>query len=114
MEKSVRQIKLLVEAGRKYASEGLLYEAAYRYGQAATIINTLYSLHASGTIVIDSATQSVLAPLRQKLMLMVESLTIAAGNGRHHKMGSKESVAKQSLLRVLDLLVEDVQGIGWF
>lgn len=113
MEKIVRKIKLPVEAGRKFAREGLLYEAAYRYGQAAAMINTLYNLHASGAIVIDDVTQGVLAPLRQRLLLMAESLAISGGNGRHHhKIGASESDAKRSLFRVLDMLFEDIQGIG--
>jgi hypothetical protein len=112
VKESLRLIKQAIAAGRKYSREGLLYEAAYRYGQAAAMIAMLYAQHAAGEIVIDELTQSILAPLRQRLELMVESLARSAGNG-HHKMGSRESGARESLLRVIEMLIEDVRGAQW-
>jgi hypothetical protein len=110
MEEIFKLIRGAVEAGRRFAKEGLPYEAAYRYGQAAAMIAMLYTQHESGFVVLDDVTQSVLAPLREKLEVMVESLSRSSGNGRH-KLSSKESDAKRSLHDVIGMLVEDVRLI---
>lgn len=112
MEQIVRLIRGTVEAGRRFAKDGLLYEAAYRYGQAAAMIAMLYAQHSAGLIVLDDVAQSILVPLHQKLELMVESLSKSAGNGRH-KLGSEESDARRSLHGVIGMLMDDVRGTQW-
>ncbi len=99
------------EAGREFAKKGLLYEAAYRYGQAAAMIRLLYAQHADGVIVLDDATQALLAPILQKLDLMAESLSVSAGNGKKAKLG-ENSAAREHLWNVIGMLLEDIRSMG--
>lgn len=112
MEDIVRIVRQAVESARRLAKDGLLYEAAYRCGQASAMIGMLYALHADGIVSLDEEAQGALARLRQRLERLADSLAITAGNGRH-KMGSAESAAKKGLRRVVEMLREDVQAVQW-
>lgn len=108
MKEAIRLLGQIVDSGRSYAKRGLLYEAAYRYGQAVAMINMLYILHQEEVLKLSASEQSVMAQLHEKLDVMSISLGKSAGNG-HHKLSGAESDAKQSLLEVMSLLREDLE-----
>jgi len=113
MDQIIHNIRIIIDAGRRYAKQGLLYEAAYKYGQAAALISMLYALHTSGELKLDPAIQSFLAIWHQKLEMQVQSLSHSAGNGHYTKMGAKAHSPKESLHNVIHMLLEDVQGTQW-
>lgn len=108
METILLMIGKTIEIGRRFGKEELLYEAAYKYGQAVAMISMLYAQHAAGIIRLDDKLQSMLAPMHQKLELIVESLSRSAGNG--HKLGARKSEARKSLLGVIEMLREEVHS----
>lgn len=112
MKEAIKLISRLVDSGRSYAKRGLLYEAAYRYGQALAAMNVLYTLHSEEVVHLDPAVQSFLAQTQEKLVALSMSLERSAGNGRH-KIGDANADAKQSLLRVIEVLHEDLEGPPW-
>lgn len=112
MKEAVRLIRQLTDSGKSFAKRGLLYEAAYRYGQALSAMNMLYILHSEEIVHLNPAMQSFLAQTQEKLAILSQSLGKAAGNG-HHKMGDANSDARESLLRVIELLREDLETPPW-
>lgn len=112
MEEAMRLISRTAQSGRSFAKRGLLYEAAYRYGQAAAMMGMLYVLHGQDLLKLAPAVQEGLARLHEKVAILAASLGHSAGNGRH-KMGSADSDARESLIRTIGMLQEDLQSLGW-
>lgn len=110
MKEILRVIGVIFSAGQKYAKNGLLYEAAYKYGQAVAMLNLLYLQHTSSVIKLTEAEQAALSGMRQKLEAMVISLSHSAGNGKHHMSGAAKPI--DELHSVLETLTEDVVS-GW-
>ena len=112
MNELMKMVRELVESGRKYARSGLLYEAAYRYGQAVAAINTVYLLHSSDVLKLSDDVQRSLAQMREKLVIMADGLQRSAGNGKH-KLSGPAASARESLHRVIDMLQKDLRT-QWF
>lgn len=110
MKEIMKLIGAIFGAGQKYAKGGLLYEAAYKYGQAVAMMNLLYLQHTSGVIELTKAEQAALSGMRQKLETMVVSLNHSAGNGKHHLSGATKP--SDALHSVLGNLTDDV-FTGW-
>ncbi len=110
MKEILKLIGVIFSAGQRYAKSGLLYEAAYKYGQAVAMMNLLYLQHTSGIIELTKAEQAALSGMRQKLEAMVISLNHSAGNGRHKLSGAQDPA--DALHSVLETLTEDVVT-GW-
>jgi len=111
MQTVIRLILQTFMAGKRYARNGLLYEAAYHYGQTLAMIKVVYLLHGEEVLKLSHHDQQKLAELHASMETLAMSLRISAGNGRH-KMGSAESEAKESLLRVIEMLEEDLRLLG--
>lgn len=109
MEELAKQLEELAKSGRRYGRNGLLIEAAYRYGQASAVIQAMYTLHENRTIELSREYQAYLAQMHEKLSILAESPTRSAGNGRHKMSGKREDArAREGLLNVLALLCEDL------
>ena len=109
MEELTKRLQSLVESGRAYSRKGLLYEAAYRYGQAVVVIQTIYDFHNTGLVQLPDAFQAYLAQMHQKLTALSDSLQHSAGNGRHKLSGKKaDDRAREGLHNVLQMLREDL------
>lgn len=109
MEMLAKRLQGLIEAGRHYGKQGLLYEAAYRYGQAVAVIQTIYDLHTTESLDLPEAFQAYLAEMQQKLVILSQSLSNSAGNGKHKLSGKKEDDrAREGLHNVLQMLREDL------
>jgi hypothetical protein len=109
MEKLIRRLNNLVSTGKRYSKQGLLYEAAYRFGQAAVVIQAIYDLYADGVLELPEAAQAELAQMQQKLVLLSESMVASGGNGKHKMSGpAEDSRAKEGLQNVLEMLREDL------
>src|SRR4029077_13841925 len=112
MEEAMKLIARMAASGRAYGRRGLLYEAAYRYGQCVSMLNMLYLLHSQEVIKLPPAIQNELARLHEKVAALSMSLGRSAGNGRH-KLGDADSDSKESLIRVVAILEEDLQSTDW-
>lgn len=113
MDEAIKQIRRIIESGRAFSKRGLLYEGAYRYGQASALINQLYMLHGKELLKLEPAAQQFLARLHEQTAILAESLGRSAGNGRH-KIGDANADARESLHSVLVMLQDDIEGIDWF
>jgi hypothetical protein len=112
MDEVIQFVKNLMASAESFAKRGLFYEAAYRYGQATMVMNTLYLLHSEEVVNLDAVVQSVLARLHQRIAVLSLRLEKAAGNG-HHRLGDRNSSARESLLRVVEMLKEDLEVPPW-
>ena len=116
MDAAMKAISRTSISGRSYAKRGLLYEAAYRYGQAVAMISMLYLLHGEEILALGPEEQQYLAGLNEQLAVLTLSLSRSAGNGRH-KMGGVDSdskeKAKESLVRVIGMLEKDIHDPDW-
>jgi hypothetical protein len=115
MDEAIKQIDHLIQSGKSFAKRGLLYEAAYRYGQALMAMNMIYILHIKEVLRLSEAEQSDLTQRRLMLATLSLNLNRAAGNGHgHRRMGDADSDAKKSLFHVIEMLNEDIQSPPWF
>jgi hypothetical protein len=100
----------MFRVAKKFTKNGLLYEAAYKYGQIAAMLNLIYMQHADSIIALSDEQQAQLARARQTAELMVESLSQISGNG-HGTLSGKHS-PRHALKAVLEMLKEDI-FTGW-
>lgn len=110
MDDVIKFLWSMFRVAKKFAKNGLLYEAAYKYGQIVAMLNLLYMQHAAGIISLSDEQQGQLARGRQNAELMVEALIRSAGNG-HHGLSGKQS-HRTELRAVLEMLKEDI-FTGW-